>query len=100
MAGSDSGEVVVDWIPGWAHADKMRASTSRIRAGFMRLRRLDGRLGSGLSAVSWASGISPAEADSPVVGVAVDLVAAFVDDYLVVEPAEGYQVVGVGGSAL
>ena len=47
--------------------------------------------------IGWfGSGLGPAEADSAVVGVAVDLEAALVDDDVMVEPAECYQIVGVG----
>ena len=49
------------------------------------------------SQLGWPSGFGSAEVDASVVGVVVDLVAAFVDDYLMVVPAEGDQIVGVGG---
>jgi hypothetical protein len=48
---------------------------------------------------SSAGWFGPAEADSSVVGVSVDLEASLVDDDVMVEPAEGYQIIGIGRPA-
>ena len=51
--------------------------------------------------VGWVgSGLGPVEADSSVVGMSVDLEASLVDDDVVVEPAEGDQIIGIGRTAL
>jgi len=44
--------------------------------------------------------LGSAEADSSVVGVSVDLKASLVDDDVMVEPAERYQIIGIGTPAL